>query len=160
MEAANRGAKKVGGHSVGCNIILPFEQKPNPYLDVFVEFKYFFVRKLMLAKYSYAFVAMPGGLGTLDELFEISTLVQTEKVESFPIVLAGKDFWQPMLDYLQNTMVKEGTIGQADVDRFIGWQRSRCGTLGSAGVNRSPVGGCSRAFPSAAGLGNSKAELG
>lgn len=119
MEAANRGAKQAGGHSVGCNIILPFEQKPNPYLDVFVEFKYFFVRKLMLAKYSYAFVALPGGFGTLDELFEISTLVQTEKVEGFPIILAGKDFWQPMLDYLEQTMVKEGTIGQADVDRFV-----------------------------------------
>jgi hypothetical protein len=119
MEAANRGAKKVGGHSVGCNIILPFEQEPNKYLDVFVEFKYFFVRKLMLAKYSYAFVALPGGFGTLDELFEISTLVQTEKVEGYPIVLAGKDFWQPLLDYLQDTMVKEGTIGQVDIDRFI-----------------------------------------
>ncbi|MFN9246354.1 MAG: TIGR00730 family Rossman fold protein, partial [Planctomycetota bacterium] len=119
MEAANRGAKQAGGHSVGCNIILPFEQYPNPYLDVFVEFKYFFVRKLMLAKYSYAFVALPGGFGTLDELFEISTLVQTEKVEGFPIVLAGKEFWQPMLDYLRDTMVKEGTIGQVDVDRFI-----------------------------------------
>ncbi len=119
MEAANRGAKQAGGHSVGCNIILPFEQEPNPYLDVFVEFKYFFVRKLMLAKYSYAFVALPGGFGTLDELFEISTLVQTDKVEEFPIVLAGKEFWQPMLDYLKETMVKEGTIGQVDVDRFI-----------------------------------------
>ena len=93
MEAANRGAKDVGGHSVGCNIVLPLEQDPNPYLDTFVEFDYFFVRKLMLAKYSYAFVAMPGGLGTLDELFEIATLVQTRKVKEFPIILAGSAFW-------------------------------------------------------------------
>ncbi len=89
MEAANRGAKDVKGRSVGCNIVLPMEQHPNPYLDTFVDFRYFFVRKLMLAKYSYAFVAMPGGFGTMDELFEIATLVQTGKVKEFPIVLAG-----------------------------------------------------------------------
>ncbi len=118
MEAANRGAKDVGGRSVGCNIILPMEQEPNPYLDTFVDFEYFFIRKLMLAKYTYAFVAMPGGFGTLDELFEIATLVQTQKTEGFPIVLAGSEFWKPMLDFLRETMAKEGTISVADVDRF------------------------------------------
>jgi uncharacterized protein (TIGR00730 family) len=119
MEAANRGAKDVNGRSVGCNIILPREQNPNPYLDTFVEFRYFFVRKLMLAKYSYAFVALPGGYGTMDELFEICTLVQTGKVENFPIVLAGSDYWAPLLDYLRNTMVRQGTIDAADIERFI-----------------------------------------
>lgn len=119
MEAANRGARDVGGHSVGCNIVLPMEQSPNPYLDKFVDFRYFFIRKLMLAKYSYAFIAMPGGFGTLDELFEIATLVQTRKAEEFPIILAGVEFWTPMLDFLRNTMVQSGTISVADVDRFI-----------------------------------------
>ncbi len=119
MEAANRGAMEVGGRSVGCNIVLPMEQDPNPYLDMFVEFRYFFIRKLMLAKYSYAFVAMPGGFGTLDELFEIATLVQTGKIKEFPIVLAGKDFWEPQLDYLRDTMLKHKTIDPEDVDRFI-----------------------------------------
>ncbi len=94
------------------------EQAPNPYLDKFVDFDYFFIRKLMLAKYSYAFVALPGGFGTLDELFEIATLVQTRKVKEFPIVLAGSEFWNPMLDFLRDTMVREGTISTADVDRF------------------------------------------
>lgn len=119
MEAANRGAKESGGRSIGCNIKLPMEQHHNPYLDTFVEFHYFFVRKLMLAKYSYAFVALPGGFGTLDELFEIATLVQTGKVHQFPIVLAGTEYWQPMLDFLQKTMVSAGTIEQKDVDRFV-----------------------------------------
>lgn len=118
MEAANRGAVEAGGRSVGCNIRLPMEQAPNPWLDQFVEFRFFFVRKLMLAKYSYAFIALPGGLGTLDELFEIATLVQTRKVESFPIILAGVDYWQPMLDFLRQTMVREGTISANDVDLF------------------------------------------
>lgn len=119
MEAANRGAQEAGGRSVGCNIQLPHEQLPNPYLDVSVDFKYFFIRKLMLAKYSYAFVALPGGFGTMDELFEIATLVQTRKVEHFPIVLAGLDYWQPMLEFLRSRMVAGGTIDQVDLDRFI-----------------------------------------
>lgn len=119
MEAANRGAKEAGGLSIGCNIELPHEQKPNPYLDVSVDFRYFFIRKLMLAKYSYAFIALPGGFGTMDELFEIATLVQTRKVENFPIVLAGKEFWGPMLDFLKVRMVEQGTIDQSDIDRFI-----------------------------------------
>ncbi len=119
MEAANRGAKDVNGRSVGCNIVLPKEQEPNPYLDLFVEFNYFFVRKLMLAKYSYAFVAMPGGFGTMDELFEIATLVQTAKVKEFPIVLAGVDYWTPLIEFLKNRMLANNTIDQVDIDRFI-----------------------------------------
>ncbi len=119
MEAANRGAKDVEGRSVGCNIILPMEQAPNPYLDTYVDFRYFFIRKLILAKYSYAFVAMPGGFGTLDELFEIATLVQTGKMKGFPIVLAGTEYWAPLVNYLRDTMATEGTISTLDVDRFI-----------------------------------------
>ncbi len=119
MEAANRGAKEAGGRSIGCNIVLPQEQQPNPYLDTVVDFRYFFVRKMMLAKYSYAFVALPGGFGTMDELFEISTLVQTGKIKQFPIVLAGSEYWEPLLDFLREKMIKQGTIDANDVDRFI-----------------------------------------
>lgn len=116
MEAANRGAREAGGRSIGCNIVLPMEQKPNPYLDKFVEFKYFFVRKVMLVKYSHAFVVMPGGFGTLDELFEALTLVQTKKIRSFPIVLMGTAFWNPMLDFIRQTLLRAGTISPADID--------------------------------------------
>lgn len=119
MEAANRGAKEAGGRSVGCNIKLPMEQDPNPFLDRYLDFRFFFVRKVMLAKYSYAFIALPGGFGTIDELFEIATLVQTRKIEPYPIVLCGSDYWNPMLAYLRETMVKNKTIDVADVDRFI-----------------------------------------
>jgi uncharacterized protein (TIGR00730 family) len=119
MEAANRGAKDAGGSSVGCNIQLPMEQKPNSYLDTWVEFRYFFVRKLMLAKYSYAYVAMPGGFGTMDEFFEVATLVQTGKIKNFPLVLMGADYWAPLLDFMKNTLVKENTIEQADLDRIF-----------------------------------------
>lgn len=119
MEAANRGAKEEGGRSVGCNIRLPQEQKPNPYLDHFVEFKYFFVRKLMLAKYSYAFIAAPGGYGTLDELFEVLTLIQTGKVKDFPVVLMGSQYWEPMIAFIRNTMIPQRTIDASDLEKIL-----------------------------------------
>lgn len=119
MEAANRGAKEVNGRSVGCNIMLPHEQAPNPYLDTFVEFRYFFVRKLMLAKYSYAFVAMPGGFGTLDEFFEVATLIQTSKLRNFPLILMGSAYWKPLLDFMKETMLASGVIDQEDLSRII-----------------------------------------
>jgi hypothetical protein len=119
MEAANRGAREAGGLSVGCNITLPHEQRPNPYLDRFVEFRYFFVRKVMLVKYSYAFVVLPGGFGTMDELFEAATLIQTRKIEDFPLVLMGVDYWRPLLDFLRTSMVAAGTIDARDVDRLL-----------------------------------------
>jgi uncharacterized protein (TIGR00730 family) len=120
MEAANRGARdaQAPGHgaSVGCNIVLPHEQQPNPYLDKFVEFRYFFIRKVMLVKYSYAFVVMPGGYGTLDELFEAATLVQTGKITYFPIILMGREFWEPMYTFLKERMERIGTISRGDID--------------------------------------------
>ncbi|HZR80756.1 MAG TPA: TIGR00730 family Rossman fold protein [Candidatus Binatia bacterium] len=116
MEGANRGAKEAGGCSVGCNITLPVEQRPNPYLDVMVEFRHFFVRKVMLVKYSYAFVVLPGGIGTMDEIFETLTLIQTGKIEDFPVVLLGTAYWKPMLDWLREKMVREGTIAAEDLD--------------------------------------------
>jgi uncharacterized protein (TIGR00730 family) len=118
MEAANRGAKDAGGYSVGCNIELPQEQKPNPYLDRWVTFRHFFVRKLMLVKYSYAFIALPGGFGTLDEIFETATLVQTHKIEDFPLVLMGKEYWQPLLDFLRGRLVESKTIDRRDAERI------------------------------------------
>jgi uncharacterized protein (TIGR00730 family) len=118
MEAANRGAREAGGRSLGCNIALPAEQTPNPYLDRFITFRHFFVRKVMLVKYSYAFVVLPGGLGTLDELFETATLIQTRKVSNFPLVLMGEAFWKPMLAFLDH-LVAEKTIESADVARLI-----------------------------------------
>lgn len=119
MEAANRGAKDVGGRSVGCNIELPKEQEPNPYLDHWITFKHFFVRKLMLVKYSYAFVGLPGGFGTMDEIFETVTLMQTDKIEEFPLVMIGVDFWRPLIAFLRDTLVPEGTISPGDVDRIV-----------------------------------------
>jgi len=118
MEAANRGAREAGGLSVGCNIELPKEQEPNPYLDKFVDFRYFFVRKVMLVKYSCAFVALPGGFGTLDEIFETLTLIQTGKIQDFPLVLMGVDYWQPMMDFLRGPMLARGAIDALDVDRI------------------------------------------
>jgi uncharacterized protein (TIGR00730 family) len=118
MEAANRGAREVGGRSVGCNIELPHEQKPNPYLDRHVTLRHFFVRKLLLIKYSYAFIVMPGGVGTMDELFESLTLIQTRKIEQFPIVLIGKQYWQRLVDLLQQ-MVEARTIDPADMNLLL-----------------------------------------
>jgi hypothetical protein len=114
MEAANRGARDSGATSVGCNIVLPFEQKPNPYLDVSLEFDRFFVRKVLLLKYSVAFVVMPGGAGTLDELFETVTLIQTGKVKDFPILLYDRKYWAPMLEQIER-MVQAGTLGRDEL---------------------------------------------
>lgn len=119
MEAANRGAKDVGACSVGLNIVLPFEQKPNPYLDLWMEFHYFFVRKVMLVKYSYGFVVLPGGFGTLDEIFETATLIQTGKIKQFPLVLMGTEYWRPLMDFMRDKMIPEGTISSVDVERIL-----------------------------------------
>jgi uncharacterized protein (TIGR00730 family) len=119
MEAANRGAKAVNGTSVGCNITLPHEQKPNAFLDHWVEFRYFFIRKLMLAKYSYAFIALPGGFGTLDELFEVATLIQTGKMKNFPVILMGTDYWMPFKEFLNGTLVRHGAIDSVDANRLV-----------------------------------------
>lgn len=118
MEAANRGAKDVGGRSVGCNIQLPQEQKHNPYLDKWVEIKHFFVRKVLLVKYSFAFVVMPGGFGTLDEYFEAITLIQTNKIGDFPVIIFCKDFHQKLIEHT-HVMRKEGTISEADLGLFL-----------------------------------------
>ena len=116
MEAANRGAREAGGYSIGCNIQLPREQEPNPYLDRFVEFEHFFIRKVMLVKYSSAFVVLPGGFGTLDEAFEVMTLIQTRKLESFPVVALGGAYWEQLADFLKNTLVREGTISSSELE--------------------------------------------
>ncbi len=114
MEAANRGAFEAGGNSVGCNIVLPFEQHPNPYVHKTVNIRYFFVRKVLLLKYSYAFVIMPGGWGTMDEMFETLTLVQTKVMHNFPVVLIGKSYYQPLMDYL-HFMEQQKTISPEDL---------------------------------------------
>lgn len=118
MEAANRGAKDVGGRSVGCNIQLPREQKHNPYLDKWVEIKHFFVRKVLLVKYSFAFVVMPGGFGTLDEYFEAITLIQTNKIGDFPVIIFCKDFHQKLIEHT-HVMRMQGTIAEADLGLFL-----------------------------------------
>jgi uncharacterized protein (TIGR00730 family) len=115
MEAANRGCREGGGLSVGCNIELPHEQALNPYVDLGVEFRYFFARKTMFVKYADAFVILPGGFGTLDELFEALTLIQTGKVRDFPVVLVGADYWKGMLDWLRAVQLPAGAIGEADL---------------------------------------------
>lgn len=114
MEAANRGAFEQGGKSVGCNIQLPFEQHPNPYMQKTITFEHFFVRKVLLVKYSYAFIIMPGGFGTMDEFYETLTLVQTKTITQFPIVLFGKDYYQPLLE-MNEWMEKQGTISKEDM---------------------------------------------
>ncbi len=119
MEAANRGSKDVGGRSVGCNIDLGLKEPANAYLDRMVLFRQFFVRKVMLVKYSYAFVCMPGGVGTMDEIFEAVTLIQTGKIKDFPLILMGTDYWEPLLAFMEESMLSEGTIDQGDIDRLI-----------------------------------------
>ena len=118
MEAASRGAKEAGGFTVGCNILLPEEQKLNPYVDRAVSFDHFFVRKVMLVKYSYAFIVMPGGIGTMDELFEALTLIQTHKIENFPVVLMGIEYYRPLMAVLVK-MVAAGTISNTDLDLLL-----------------------------------------
>jgi hypothetical protein len=119
MEAANRGAKEARGVSIGCNIVLPQEQKPNPYLDKFVEFRYFFIRKMMLVKYSYGFVAAPGGFGTMDELFEVATLIQTGKIKNFPVVLLGVDYWSPLIGFLRQSLLANAAISARDLEEIL-----------------------------------------
>jgi uncharacterized protein (TIGR00730 family) len=118
MEAANRGCKEAGGLSIGCNIELPFEQDMNPYVDLGIDFRYFFVRKMMFVKYAEGFVVFPGGFGTLDELFESLTLIQTGKVQHFPVVLYGATYWQRMIDWLHDPVLAEGKVTPEDLDLF------------------------------------------
>ncbi|HZA60495.1 MAG TPA: TIGR00730 family Rossman fold protein, partial [Actinomycetota bacterium] len=116
MEAANRGCREAGGFSIGCNIELPFEQHSNRYLDLEIDFRYFFVRKTMFVKYSHGFVVFPGGFGTLDELFEALTLIQTGKATHFPVVLFGSDYWQGLIGWLRDPMLREGKIFDEDLE--------------------------------------------
>jgi uncharacterized protein (TIGR00730 family) len=119
MEAANKGAHEAGGSSIGCNIELPFEQGTNPWVDIAINFRYFFVRKTMFVKYSEAFVIFPGGFGTMDELFEALTLIQTEKIRNFPVILYGSDYWSGLLAWIEKTMLDEGKISRRDLDLLV-----------------------------------------
>jgi len=119
MEGANRGAREAGGRSVGCNIELPREQHPNPFLDRWVGCRYFFVRKVMLVRHSFAFVVLPGGFGTLDEVFETATLIQTGKVADFPLILMGAGFWEPLLGFVRGRLLAEGAIDEYDEERIL-----------------------------------------
>jgi uncharacterized protein (TIGR00730 family) len=119
MEAANKGAKEAGGLSIGCNIELPFEQQPNPYLDTLIDFRYFFVRKTMFVKYSTAFLIFPGGFGTLDELFEALVLIQTGKLYHFPVVLFGQRYWSGLVRWLRARVLREGKISPPDLDLIV-----------------------------------------
>jgi hypothetical protein len=119
MEAANKGARMGGGRSIGCNIELPFEQGANPYLDTLIQFRYFFVRKTMFIKYSVAFIIFPGGFGTLDELFEAVTLIQTGKIYQFPVILFGRHYWAGLLRWLQSRVLAEGKIATGDIDLMV-----------------------------------------
>jgi hypothetical protein len=116
MEAANKGAAEAGGQSVGMNIRLPFEQKPNIYANISIDYKYFFIRKVMFVKYAMAYVIMPGGFGTMDELFEALTLIQTRRIKSFPVVLMGSEYWKGLMDWMKTTMIQSGTILPEDLD--------------------------------------------
>lgn len=116
MEAANKGATEGGGKSVGMNIRLPFEQKPNPYSNVNIDYKYFFVRKVMFVKYAMAYVILPGGFGTMDEFFEALTLIQTKRIKAFPVILMGRDYWSGLLDWIKTTMLNEGKIQPEDIE--------------------------------------------
>ncbi len=118
MEAANRGAYDAKGISVGCNIELPYEQVPNEYINKLVSFRYFFIRKVMFVKYAHAFVAFPGGFGTLDEVFEMLTLIQTKKVKRFPVVLVGSDYWKGALNWIENVLLQSGNISPKDTELF------------------------------------------
>ena len=116
MAAANKGAAKAGGKSIGLNIILPFEQKPNPYANIALDFKYFFIRKLMFVKYATAYVIMPGGFGTLDELFEAVTLIQTHRIKPLPVIMVGTDYWSGLIEWVKDRMLKDKMISPEDVD--------------------------------------------
>ena len=116
MEAANRGAAKAGGASVGLNITLPFEQKPNQYSNINLEFKYFFIRKVMFIKYANAYIIMPGGFGTLDELFEAVTLIQTHRIKPFPVILVGSEYWSGLIEWIKLRLIEEKRISQDDLD--------------------------------------------
>ncbi len=118
MEAANKGAVEGGGKSVGMNILLPFEQKPNPYANIHIDYKYFFIRKVMFVKYAMAYVILPGGFGTLDELFEALTLIQTKRIKSFPVILMGSEYWKGLIDWMKKTMMKELMIEKDDLNYF------------------------------------------
>jgi uncharacterized protein (TIGR00730 family) len=119
MEAANRGAKEGHGHSIACNIKIFTFEKPNIYVDKRITLRYFFVRKVMLTKYSSAYIFLPGGFGTLDELFEMTTLIQTGKIHNFPLVLMGTEYWAPLIDFIKNTMLAQGTIKEEDLTRIL-----------------------------------------
>jgi len=118
MEAANKGAKRAGGKSIGLNIQIPSEQKPNKYVDILLDFRYFFVRKVMFVKYAKAFVIMPGGFGTLDEFFEAVNLIQTQRIDKFPVVLMDSDYWKGMLKWAKETLLKHGAISKEDLDIY------------------------------------------
>jgi uncharacterized protein (TIGR00730 family) len=118
MEAANKGAAEAGGKSVGLHIHLPKEQAPNPYANIRLDFKYFFIRKVMFVKYAVAYVILPGGFGTLDELFEALTLIQTKRIKSFPVILYDSGYWKGLIHWIKNTMVKEKSISKEDLDIF------------------------------------------
>ena len=116
MEAGNKGAREGGARSVGLNIMLPMEQEPNPYANVKLDFQYFFVRKVMFVKYGQAYIGMPGGLGTLDEIFEALTLIQTHRIKPFPVILVGKDYWSGLADWIRNTLLARNYVSPQDLD--------------------------------------------